>query len=59
MCYLLATRTELITVAVLLSSLYPVVPVVLGITLLRERLTRQQATGLTGALTGCLLIATA
>lgn len=55
-CYLLATRTELITIAVVLSSLYPAIPVLLGITLLRERLTPQQTTGLAGAVAACLLI---
>jgi drug/metabolite transporter (DMT)-like permease len=44
--YLLATREQLVTVAVVLSSLYPVIPVVLGITALRERLNWQQSTGL-------------
>jgi drug/metabolite transporter (DMT)-like permease len=57
-CYLFATRTELVTVAVVLSSLYPVVPVLLGVTALRERLGRAQALGLAGALAGCVLIAT-
>lgn len=58
-CYLLATRTELVAVAVVLSSLYPVLPVVLGVTVLRERLTWRQATGLTAALVAAVLIATA
>ncbi|OZM80347.1 EamA family transporter [Pseudonocardia sp. MH-G8] len=57
-CYLFATRTELVAVAVVLSSLYPVVPVLLGVTALRERLGRAQALGLAGALAGCVLIAT-
>lgn len=48
-CYLLATREELVSVAVVLSSLYPVVPVLLGIVVLRERLTRSQAAGLLAA----------
>jgi drug/metabolite transporter (DMT)-like permease len=48
-CYLLATQRELIAVAVVLSSLYPAIPVVLGITTLRERLTWQQSAGLAGA----------
>jgi drug/metabolite transporter (DMT)-like permease len=57
-CYLLATRTQLVAVAVVLSSLYPVIPVVLGITVLRERLTRHQCGGLAAALTATILIAT-
>ena len=59
LCYLLATRTELITIAVVLSSLYPVVPVLLGLTVLRERLTPYQSFGLAGALAASVLIATA
>jgi drug/metabolite transporter (DMT)-like permease len=48
-CYLLATRQQLVTVAVVLSSLYPVVPVLLGITVLRERLSKAQVIGLAAA----------
>jgi len=48
-CYLLATRQQLVTVAVVLSSLYPVVPVLLGITVLRERLSKGQVIGLIAA----------
>ncbi|OEV29932.1 hypothetical protein AN219_13810 [Streptomyces nanshensis] len=47
--YLLATREQILTVAVVLSSLYPAIPVLLGLTVLRERPTRLQVTGLTGA----------
>jgi drug/metabolite transporter (DMT)-like permease len=53
-----ATRTEFLAVAVVLSSLYPVVPVLLGITALRERLRRRQILGLVGALAASVLIAT-
>jgi drug/metabolite transporter (DMT)-like permease len=55
-CYLFATRTELVAVAVVLSSLYPVIPVLLGITVLRERLTWRQAYGLITALAATILI---
>jgi drug/metabolite transporter (DMT)-like permease len=48
-CYLLATRQALDVIAVVLSSLYPAIPVLLGITLLRERLSRWQAAGLAAA----------
>lgn len=48
-CYLVATRTELLVVAVVLSSLYPAIPVLLGIVALRERLSRSQVAGLAGA----------
>ncbi|MBO0852022.1 MAG: multidrug DMT transporter permease, partial [Pseudonocardia sp.] len=43
--YLLATRQQLVSIAVVLSSLYPVIPVVLGLTVLRERLALGQALG--------------
>jgi drug/metabolite transporter (DMT)-like permease len=48
-CYLLATRLSLDVVAVVLSSLYPAIPVLLGITLLRERLSPWQTVGLVAA----------
>ncbi|MFJ2344952.1 EamA family transporter [Streptomyces antimycoticus] len=47
--YLLATRQELLSVAVVLSALYPAVPVLLALTFLRERITRPQTVGLLGA----------
>ncbi|MGH3378281.1 MAG: EamA family transporter [Actinoallomurus sp.] len=47
--YLEATRKELLVVAVVLSSFYPAIPVLLGVTTLRERLGRQQILGLLGA----------
>lgn len=47
--YLLATREELDTIAVVLASLYPAIPVLLGITVLRERLSRWQTVGLVAA----------
>ena len=48
-CYLLAAREQILVVAVVLSSLYPAIPVLLGVTALRERLSRRQVLGLTGA----------
>ncbi len=48
-CYLLATRQALDVVAVVLSSLYPAIPVLLGITVLRERLSAWQTAGLVAA----------
>lgn len=48
-CYLLAAREQLVVIAVVLSSLYPVVPVLLGVTALRERLSAAQTAGLAGA----------
>lgn len=56
-CYLLATWHQLLTVAVVLSSLYPAVPVLLAITLLRERVSRWQVCGLVCAGTAIGLLA--
>ncbi|MCQ8192878.1 EamA family transporter [Streptomyces rugosispiralis] len=55
--YLLATRQELLSVAVVLSALYPAVPVLLALTFLRERITRPQTVGLLGAALAIGLIA--
>jgi uncharacterized membrane protein len=56
-CYLLATRQELVSIAVVLSSLYPAIPVVLGLTALRERLTVKQSAGLGAASAAVCLLA--
>jgi drug/metabolite transporter (DMT)-like permease len=55
-CYLAATRRELLVVAVVLSSLYPVIPVLLGIAVLRERLTPGQVAGFAGAAAAVVLL---
>ncbi|WP_372345562.1 EamA family transporter, partial [Streptomyces sp. KL116D] len=55
-CYLLATRSQLLAVAVVLASLYPVVPVLLGLLVLRERVTRTQAVGLVAAAAATVLL---
>jgi drug/metabolite transporter (DMT)-like permease len=47
--YLLAVQRQLLAVAVVLASLYPALPVVLGLVLLHERISRRQAVGLLGA----------
>ncbi|MEV3973352.1 EamA family transporter [Streptomyces sp. NPDC050698] len=47
--YLLAVQRQLLAVAVVLASLYPALPVVLGLVLLHERISRRQAGGLVGA----------
>ncbi|AXE90746.1 EamA family transporter [Streptomyces sp. Go-475] len=47
--YLLAAQRQLLAIAVVLASLYPALPVVLGLALLRERLSRRQLMGLLGA----------
>ncbi|WP_207401261.1 DMT family transporter, partial [Actinomadura roseirufa] len=54
--YLMATREQLVVIAVVLSSLYPVVPVLLGVTALRERLSAAQGAGLAGAGLAVLLL---
>lgn len=54
--YMLATRYEIMSVAVVLSSLYPVIPVLLGIAVLGERLTARQAAGLLGAAATVVLV---
>jgi hypothetical protein len=58
-CYTLATREQMLAVAVVLAALYPVVPVLLWLTVLRERLTRTQAVGLgmAGAAVGLIALA--
>lgn len=55
--YLLATHTGYVTVAVVLSSLYPLVPVLVGLLLLGERLRRTQGIGLAAALAAATLVA--
>jgi drug/metabolite transporter (DMT)-like permease len=54
--FLLATRAQALSIAVVLTSLYPAVPVILGLTVLRERLTSRQALGLACAAATVLLI---
>ncbi|MDL4819355.1 EamA family transporter [Actinomadura opuntiae] len=54
--YLLATRQQLVVIAVVLSSLYPVVPVLWGVTALRERLSAGQVAGLVAAAAAVLLL---
>lgn len=54
--YQVATRHSLVSIAVPLASLYPVVPVVLGVTLLHERLSRLQWLGVATATLGIVLV---
>ncbi|MFI7413781.1 EamA family transporter [Streptomyces sp. NPDC049627] len=54
--YLLAAQRQLLAVAVVLASLYPALPVVLGFVLLHEHLTGRRAIGLTGAAVATVLL---
>lgn len=54
--YTLATRTQLVSTAVVLSSLYPAVPVLLGILALHEKPAKTQVVGLLLATAAVLLI---
>ncbi|MFG3151749.1 EamA family transporter [Streptomyces sp. NPDC048219] len=54
--YLWATRLQMLAVAVVLASLYPAVPTVLGLAVLREKVTRAQATGLVGSAAAVVLL---
>ncbi|WP_030244605.1 MULTISPECIES: EamA family transporter [unclassified Streptomyces] len=47
--YLLAAQRQLLAVAVVIASLYPALPVILGLALLHERVSGRQALGLLGA----------
>lgn len=56
--YLLATSRQLLTITPVLASLYPAIPVMLALTVLRERLSARQLTGLiAAAATACLVAA--
>ncbi|MER7779980.1 DMT family transporter [Streptomyces sp. NPDC096191] len=44
--YLEATRQQLMAIATVLSALYPAIPVILALVLLKERLNHRQAAGL-------------
>lgn len=54
--FLVATRHAALSIAVVLTSLYPAVPVLLGLTLLHERLTGRQVLGLACATAAVVLI---
>jgi drug/metabolite transporter (DMT)-like permease len=54
--YLLAAQRQLLAVAVVLASLYPALPVILGLALLHEKVTRWQTTGLLGAAVATVLL---
>ncbi|MEV0638236.1 EamA family transporter [Streptomyces sp. NPDC050619] len=54
--YLLAAQRQLLAVAVVLASLYPALPVVLGLALLHEKVTPRQTAGLLGAAAATVLL---
>lgn len=54
--YLLAAQRQLLAVAVVLASLYPALPVILGLALLHERVSVRQTAGLLGAAVATVLL---
>lgn len=54
--YTLAAREQLLSPAVVLTALYPAIPVLLGVTVLREPLTRARKIGLACAASAIVLI---
>jgi drug/metabolite transporter (DMT)-like permease len=54
--HLLAAQRQLLAVAVVLASLYPAIPVILGLALLHERVTSRQTAGLLGAAAATVLL---
>ncbi|MGN9816349.1 hypothetical protein ACTMUQ_13525 [Streptomyces sp. SD11] len=57
MLYLEATRQQLMAIATVLSALYPAIPVLLALMLLKGRLNRRRAVGLVCAAPAIGLIA--
>ena len=55
--YLLAPQRQMLAVVVVLASLYPVLPVVLGIGVLHEQVDRRRAVGLLGTAVATVLLA--
>ncbi|MEU0369756.1 EamA family transporter [Streptomyces sp. NPDC006283] len=55
--YLWAAQQQMLAVAVVLASLYPAIPTVLGFAVLSERVTRWQVTGLVSATGAVVLLA--
>ncbi|WP_246203473.1 EamA family transporter [Streptomyces tailanensis] len=54
--YLWAAQRQMLSVVVVLASLYPAVPTVLGLTLLHERVTARQTVGLVSAAAAIVLL---
>jgi drug/metabolite transporter (DMT)-like permease len=53
-CFILATQTGMLAIAAVLSSLYPVMTVLLAVALLRERFSRSHVVGI--VLTGVAIV---
>ncbi|GGV38960.1 hypothetical protein GCM10010293_43320 [Streptomyces griseoflavus] len=54
--YLLAAQRQMLSVAVVLASLYPALPALLGLAVLHERVSRRQAAGLPAAALATVLL---
>lgn len=54
--YLWATRLQMLALAVVLASLYPAIPTVLGLSMLHEKVSRRQLVGLVSAGTAIVLL---
>ncbi|MBB5936303.1 EamA family transporter [Streptomyces zagrosensis] len=54
--YLLAAQQQMLALAVVLASLYPAIPTLLGLSVLHERATRAQAIGLLSAAAATVLL---
>ncbi|MFC8200128.1 EamA family transporter [Streptomyces sp. NPDC057298] len=54
--YLWAAHQQMLALAVVLASLYPAIPTVLGLALLHEKVSRQQVAGLLAAAGGVVLL---
>jgi drug/metabolite transporter (DMT)-like permease len=54
--FTLASRDQLVSIAVVLTALYPAIPVVMGVVVLREHLTRARLGGLLCAAAAVALI---
>ncbi|MGC9496028.1 EamA family transporter [Streptomyces sp. WG7] len=54
--YLLAAQRQPLSVTVVLASLHPALPVILGVALLHERVGRGQSVGLIGAAAATVLL---
>lgn len=54
--YLWAAQQQMLAIAVILASLYPAIPTVLGLAVLHEKVTRSQVTGLVSAAAAIILL---